>query len=199
MNRDPKIVTRDPKIVNRDPKIVARLLKPSSIVSVVALTAAWCGLWGQASVANVGAGFAIGVVATAAFGSRSPSGLRLVPMLKLGGLVARDLVTSTVGVAFEVLTPTDYTDEVIVEVDVGKSSKPHLLLLTVAITLTPGTAVVDVDAEQGCLTLHLLHRDRTEATIAHVKRMAELASLAFPASDLAADPQQEQSISGEAS
>ena len=76
-------------------------------ISVVALTAAWCALWGSPSVANILSGV---VVSTAAMtvGMRSgPGGVRIVPLLKLLWLVSVDLVVSTGVVVREVLTPTD--------------------------------------------------------------------------------------------
>ena len=83
-------------------------------------------------------------------------------------------------VALEVLTPTDRTDEAIVAVPLPTESRRHLLLLIVAVTVTPGTAVIDADPDTGTLYLHLLHSDRRDATVAHVEELAELACKALP-------------------
>ena len=96
------------------------------------------------------------------------------------GLVAVDLVVSTFTVAREILTPTDYTDEAIIAVPVPGETRSHLLMLIVAVTVTPGTAVVDTDPDTGTLYLHLLHADRSEQTTAHVTELAQLACRALP-------------------
>ncbi len=78
------------------------------------------------------------------------------------------------------MTPTDDTDEAIIAVDTDLEARSHLLMLVVAITVTPGTAVVDTDADTGRLYLHLLHAEKAESTVAHVQRIAELACRALP-------------------
>ena len=151
------------------------------LLTIVGLVAAWCALWGSVSVANVLSGTVLSLILlSASLGTRSSGGLRLVPLVRFAGLVAVDLLLSTVNVAREILTPTDYTEESIVAVVPPIDARRHLLLLVVAITVTPGTAVVDTDPDDGTLYLHLLHHDRAEATIAHVQELAQLACAALP-------------------
>ncbi len=158
----------------------ATLTKGSRLVAIAALTAAWCAMWRDVSAANVlaGAGIAVAIALTVA---RIPStGLEIRSFFTLTRLVLWDLITSTYSVAREVLTPTDYTDEVVLAVPVPECSRNHLTMLTVAITLTPGTAVIDADLEPPVLHLHLLHRERSAQTYAHTQRLAALARKAFP-------------------
>ncbi len=157
------------------------LLGIRRIATVTTLVIAWCALWGNASVANVASGLvlAIGVVLLD-IGPPGRGGVRLVPLARFFGLVFVDLVTSTFTVLWEVLTPTDRTEESIVAVPLPGETRAHLLLLVVAITVTPGTAVVDTDPDTGTLYLHLLHDRRRAATVAHVERLAELACAALP-------------------
>ncbi len=95
-------------------------------------------------------------------------------------LVAVDLVVSTVQVAWEILTPTDYTDEAIIAVDTSVESRSHLLMLVVAITVTPGTAVIDSDVDTGRLYLHVLHAEKSDEIERHVRHLADLACRALP-------------------
>ena len=158
-----------------------RHLRPGRIVTLASLTAIWCVLWGEATFANIAAGIVVAVAVTSfGLGPEGTNGVRLVPLLRLAWLVTVDLVKSTVSVAREILTPTDYTDESVVAVNVAADGRHHMLLLTVAITLTPGTAVVDVDPDTGTLYLHLLHDEQRAATIEHVKQLAHLACEALP-------------------
>lgn len=152
--------------------------------AVAALVFAWCALWERVSVANVLSGLVVAMVVLVLAGPPAdddgPGWIRPIPLLRFLGLVAADMARSTVGVAHEVLTPTDYTDESIVAVDLPSAARRHRLLLIVAVTVTPGTAVVDTDAETGALYLHLLHHERADDTLAHVRRLAELACAALP-------------------
>lgn len=159
------------------------LFRPRRLGNIVALTVVWCGLWQDLSVPNLLVGLVIGIGVTGArLGPPSSDGVRLVPLIKLLALVLVDLAKSTISVASEILTPTDYTEEAIVAVPLPPESRDHLLLLTVAITLTPGTAVVDSDPDTGTLFLHLLHQDRTDETITHTNRLIGLACAALPSS-----------------
>ena len=157
------------------------LLRPRRLALVALLTASWCALWGELSWANVLAGLAVGIVVVAT-GMCAPGegSFRIVPLVQLTALVAWDLVLSTVQVAKEILTPTDHTDEAIIRVEVPADTRSHLLLLVVAITVTPGTAVVDADPDSGALYLHVLHHDRHEQVREHVQRLAELGCAALP-------------------
>lgn len=151
------------------------------IISVVALTMAWCALWGSATIANISGGVLLSIVLTSSVVSTSSIGsVRIVPLLKLIGLVMVDLAKSTMSVATEILTPTDRTDEAIIGVKLPTGSSDHLLLVVVAVTLTPGTAVVDIDPDTGTIYLHLLHDQRRDETLDHVNQLARLACAALP-------------------
>lgn len=164
-----------------------RYLGPFSIrrlLTVVMLTLAWCALWGSLSFANIVSGAVVGfLVSGRLVGTDGTGWVRPGPLLHFGALVAVDLAQSTVSVAREILTPTDYTEEGIVAVDMPPGTRAHLLLMIVAVTVTPGTAVVDADPDTGRMYLHLLHLDRAEATVEHVLELAELACRALPMSN----------------
>lgn len=154
---------------------------PRRIVTVIALVAVWCALWRNISVANIVSGLIVAVVAVS-FSPPPPGsgGIRPLPLLSFFWLVAVDLVRSTVSVAREILTPTDYTDEAIIAVDAPVDARSHLLMLVVAITVTPGTAVVDAEPDTGTLYLHVLHAEQIPSITEHVRQLAELACAALP-------------------
>lgn len=159
------------------------------LLLVVAMTFAWCALWGEVSVANILSGLAVsgGLVL---YGVKNRTGMDGVTsgrvgfgaLVRLGGFVAWDLLKSTVEVAKEVITPDDDSiNEAIIAVELPPEAEHHLLLLVVAITVTPGTAVVDTDLENRKLYLHILHYDGRAEIEQHVKELARLAFAAFPA------------------
>ena len=162
------------------------LFTPRRLLVIALLVAAWCALWGTVSVANIASGTLVAVASTVFAGAdRTAGGIRVVPLAHFAWLVAADLVVSTVQVAWEILTPTDYTDEAIIAVDTRIDARSHFLLLVVAITVTPGTAVVDTDSDTGRLYLHVLHAEKAPEIDRHVRRLADLACRALPVRDTA--------------
>ena len=73
------------------------------------------------------------------------------------------------------------------------ASRDHLLLLYVAITVTPGTAVVAAEADGSVLYLHLLDVERRDATERHVHLLCRLAHEALPVELGSATPRPSQS------
>jgi len=155
------------------------------LISIAALVAAWCFLWATISIANIVSGTAIAIAVTSpSLATAGSGGVRLRPLLRLIWMATVDLAKSTVIVATEIITPKDRTKESIVAVKLPSGSRHHLLLLVVAITLTPGTAVVDTDPDAGILYLHLLHDQNRAKTIEHVVEFANLACQALPVSTI---------------
>ncbi len=161
------------------PSKLSDLMSVRRAATVIALTAAWCALWGNVSAANVLSGVLVSSVASFT-GSRAPGGVRLVPLLRLLWVVAIDLAVSTAVVVREVLTPTDYTEEAIIAVPVPVEARAHLLFLYIAITVTPGTAVVAGDDDASVIYLHVLHDDRRDDVVEHVELLVSLVNRAFP-------------------
>lgn len=153
----------------------------TKVCSVALLTGVWCALWGEATVANVVSGAVLASVLVI-IGTREtlPRTVRPVLLAKFIGLVAIDLAKSTITVAGEVLTPADRTREAIIVVDPRPDPVEHHLLMVVAVTITPGTGVVDVDLDTGEIYLHLLHAHKADDVIAHVQRLNRLANTALP-------------------
>lgn len=168
--------------------MIGRLIRASMrglslrrVVMMAALVATWCVLWGDISAANVLSGALLAAaLTTPGLGGALSGSIRPVPLVLLAWIVLVDLVKSTVGVAMEILTPGDRTSESIVAVTVPPEARRHMLFFTAAITLTPGTVVVDVDVDAGTLYVHLLHDTDVAANQADIQRLAELTCAAFP-------------------
>ncbi len=160
---------------------MTRFLQPRRIVMIIGLTLMWCALWTDLAAGTVVAGFIVAVGVTS-IGVAAPfeGTIRPIPLIRLGLVVAADLVKSTIAVAAEILTPTDYTDESVVAVLLSESCLDHLFFLASAITLTPGTAVIDSDADTGVLYLHILHDSKRQEVIEHVHQIANLIAEALP-------------------
>ncbi len=171
------------------------MMGPARIVASLMLVGVWCALWGDVSAANVLSGLAL--VALITVSQTGPGGrgeLRLLPLVRFFALAFVDLVQSTGAVARQVVTAGRPADEAVVAVNVAPVSKAHLLMLTVAVTVTPGTAVVDTDADTGTLYLHILDYRRTEATARHVERLADSAREALPRSNHNGRPNHSEAV-----
>lgn len=174
----------------------SRVFGTRHLLLVATMVFAWCALWGEATAANLISGVLVST-GLVYLGVRTRTGMdgvtsgrvKIVPLAHFAGVVAFDLVKSTFDVAREVLTPTDHTEEAIIAVHLSKEARHHLLLMVIAITVTPGTAVVDTDLDNNLLYLHILHYEGRDEIEAHVQRLAELACAAFPsAGDGSSDP-----------
>ncbi|MDH4144737.1 MAG: Na+/H+ antiporter subunit E [Acidimicrobiia bacterium] len=164
-------------------RFVRRMVEPAELATLAVLTALWCALWGEASIANVASGLAVALVAGRTMGPRRARSIRLGPLARFHLLVAADLVVSTVVIVREILTWRDDTDEIVISVQLPAEAADHLLMVTAGLTVTPGTAVVEVDRERAVVHLHLLHASRADSAVAHARRLATLAAAAFPMRD----------------
>ncbi|MFN3218260.1 MAG: Na+/H+ antiporter subunit E [Acidimicrobiales bacterium] len=163
--------------------MIASMFTVRRLVTVAGLVFAWLALWGTISVANILSGILVSVlVLGSGVGTSGRGGIRIGPLLRFGLLVLIDLVKSSFTVAWEILTPTDYTEEAIIAVEAPVDTRHHLLLLVVAVTVTPGTAVIDTDPDTGTLYVHLLHANKADEIRAHVLELSDLACRALPMS-----------------
>lgn len=151
------------------------------LATSVGLVVAWCALWGDVSWANVASGIALtAVLMLIGVSIGTSGGLRIVALSKFCGLVLADLALSTMSVARSILSAPERVDEAIVAVPCAAVTRSHFLLMICAVTVTPGTAIVDADPESGSLYLHLLHADEADQVVEHVQRLAALAEEALP-------------------
>lgn len=168
--------------------MIASLFTVRRLVTIAGLVFAWCALWGTVSVANVVSGVLVSLlVLGSGVGTAGRGGIRIGPLVKFGLLVLIDLVKSSFTVAWEILTPTDYTEEAIIAVEAPLDTRQHLLLLVVAVTVTPGTAVIDTDPDNGTLYVHVLHASKADEIRAHILELSELACRALPVTADGAD------------
>ncbi|MEM7093391.1 MAG: Na+/H+ antiporter subunit E [Actinomycetota bacterium] len=163
-----------------------------TFLGFIALVLGWCGLWRDFSVANVLGGALVAALVLVLDVSPPGAGkVKVIPLMRFLGVVAADLVKSTIGVAAEILTVTDNTEEAIIEVTTPLHARHHLLLLVIAVTVTPGTAVVDADPDTGTLYLHILHYDQAAGVRRHIAQLVELADQALPKAGIAASTRTE--------
>ncbi len=131
----------------------------STVVLVAWLTLVWVGLWGSVTAANVLGGVVVALVLVRVL-RPSPAGAPAVvspaALLRFVLRFCVDLVVSSLQVARLALRPRLALRQGIVSVQVPGASDTLLTVLADAISLTPGTLTVDVDAGTGTLYVHVL-------------------------------------------
>jgi multicomponent Na+:H+ antiporter subunit E len=148
------------------------------MIRLLLIVIVWCALWGDVSFANVLSGALIGVVVLG-LGPMVNGRVHVVPLAKLVWLMLVDLVVSTVVVAREVVWPSGSTEGFVL-VELPPEAEPHLFMLTVLVTLTPGTAVARVDREAITLEIYTFDLADSEAIEHHTHRLADYAIAGLP-------------------
>lgn len=90
---------------------------------------------------------------------------------------ARELVQSNVEVALHVIRPRMRFRPAIIELPLEPMSDAQITMLANMLTLTPGTAVLDVSSDRSRLFVHVLDVRSPEQTIQHIKTGLERRAL----------------------
>jgi multicomponent Na+:H+ antiporter subunit E len=124
--------------------------------------------------------------------------VRPLPLLVFLGHFVADLVVSGAEVAWQALRPGGVRSTAIVQVELRADSDLLLTMVAEAISLVPGSLVLDLDREHRVMTLHLLPaRDLAdvERKKAHVLVVEGRLVRAFgSADDIAAVERQEEQV-----
>jgi len=139
----------------------------------LALAVVWAGLWGSFTLPQLVIGFHVGFVtlwvAQPLFGGPSGYYLRAYRVVKLALFFLYDLFVSSLQVAYDVLTPTDYSNPAILRMPLDVKSDIEILLVTNLISLTPGSLSLDVTPDRKTLIVHVMFADNPEEVIAGLK------------------------------
>ncbi len=142
------------------------------VLKLSLLVVVWCLLWQSFSYANLLSGTAIGLLLVRRRGITGS--VRLVPFVNFVRLLVIDLVISTWDVLLTIFKGNEGVEEKVIEIAHSPKSSTQLYLLVVAITSTPGTAVIDVDKGRSTMRLHLLHGKEEDAVRSHVAELSNV-------------------------
>jgi len=152
-----------------------------TFVRLMLLTAAWCALWGEVSFANLLSGFVVSLIVNLSGNKLLPNeSINLFEMFRFLRLVFIDLIVSTFEVIKTILKGNKREDEAIIAVKLLPENQTHLYIIVLVVTLTPGTAVVDLDSKGSTIYLHLLDKSQVQSVKEHVYELADTARKAFP-------------------
>ncbi|WP_322892391.1 MULTISPECIES: Na+/H+ antiporter subunit E [unclassified Yoonia] len=143
----------------------------------IALAIIWAALWGSPTLLMLGAGYVLGFFtlwfASPVFGLKGSYFLRSWRVVRLILYFIYELIMSSLRVAYDVLTPDDYSNPAILEMPLDVKTDFQILLITNLISLTPGTLSLDVSPDRKTLTFHAMYADDPEALIADTKNGME--------------------------
>jgi multicomponent Na+:H+ antiporter subunit E len=123
------------------------------------LVLVWMLLWGTLSWANLLSGLLVALTVLTLLPLPHVVGgarVRPVPLLAFLGHFVVDLFVSGAEVAWQALRPAGVRRTAIVQVRLRADSDLLLTMVAEAISLVPGSLVLDLDREQRVMTLHLL-------------------------------------------
>lgn len=99
--------------------------------------------------------------------------IRLAALLRLVAYLAVDSVRSSLVLAWDVLTPRDYSSVRILRFATRAEGDVELLALSCAITLTPGTLTLDIADDRRTLLIHAMYAADAEAVLAGIRERYE--------------------------
>jgi multicomponent Na+:H+ antiporter subunit E len=155
---------------------------------VLWLTILWVTLWADISFGNIVGGLLVGlgVALVAQPPGRVPPekpSFRPFHAIVYGLYFLYELVTSTLVVAWEIVTPGFSLRRAIIAVPLHTTEEGLNTLVANSITLTPGTAAVDLrehpDGSPPTLYIHVLHSHDVETVRRDVLRLERRAIKAF--------------------
>jgi multicomponent Na+:H+ antiporter subunit E len=157
--------------------------------TVIWLTLVWMLLWGTFTPLSIVGGVLVALLVTALFPLPEALGRLPVRPLRLLGLVAflaYDLVVSALEVSWEVLRYGSRARGAIVAVPLLSRSDHVVTVMANAVSLSPGTMVLQIDQDGGvCYVYALGPRDRAGAERARLRTLdmqrRVLAALGSPA------------------
>ncbi len=141
------------------------------------LAIVWMGLTGSVSEWNFLAGLVVGAliigVYSGAAGETSYLG-RGWRLLSSFGRFIRMMVQSNLQVAWEVLTPKMHQKPRIIRYSVDGFTDAHRTALASAITLTPGTLVIDVSPDDKWLYIHCMYAENRDDAVRDIDDVARV-------------------------
>ena len=140
-----------------------------ALVANLLLALLWLALTGTASVWSFLVGLGLGFMALrgAQGGARSVYFRKVPEAIGFLGFFLKELVVSSLRVAWDVVTPRLRMRPAILAVPLDATSDAEITLLACLVTLTPGTLTLDVSLDRRTLFVHALFvRDYRETRAA---------------------------------
>ncbi len=141
------------------------MIRPTAVIS---LTLLWLLLWGDVTPLLVIGGVLVAVVVVVVFPFPKADwdgSFRPWPFLVLFTRFAFDLVVASFQVAWLAVRPRPLGDSAVIEVQLHTRSDLLLVLTSELVSLVPGSLLIELDADEGKIWLHVLDGNRDLAEV----------------------------------
>lgn len=142
----------------------------------LALAVVWCALWGAATAWMFIGGMLVGAAVISAYARARGDEPYLGRGLELASFLLAYLwllTKANAKIAWEVLTPRMHQTPRIIRYPIAGLSDAHRTTLANAITLTPGTLVVDVSPDDRWMYIHCMYARDRDAAVAELDDLAD--------------------------
>ncbi|MEV4711879.1 Na+/H+ antiporter subunit E [Micromonospora sp. NPDC049374] len=150
------------------PPLTPAARRRNQVIAVTALVAVWVLLWGTLSWANIISGLLVAAVLLAVFPLPPVTyagRIHPLPMLRFWLHFLRDLVVASAQVAWLALRVGHTPQSAIIAVQLRVNTDLNLTLAAEALSLLPGSLILEADRRTGTLYIHVLNvasRDEVE-------------------------------------
>ncbi|GGM08682.1 MULTISPECIES: Na+/H+ antiporter subunit E [Micromonospora] len=162
----PEPTTAREQIDEPNPPLTPRDSRRNRLVALFGLVAVWVLLWGTLSWANIIGGLVVALVVLAVFPLppvKFSGRIRPVPLLRFWLRFLWDLVVASVEVAWLAFRIGHTPQSAIIAVPLRVNSDLNLTLTAEALSLVPGSLILEVDPSTGTLYVHVINvRDMDE-------------------------------------
>lgn len=145
-----------------------------NLAGLLALVALWIALAGP-TLGQLVLGLVVSVLTLALTGmlrARNPR-VRPIAWARLIARLAYELVKSNLEVATHVLTPGMHFRPAILAIPLAPMTDPQIALLANMLTLTPGTAVLDISEDRSLMYVHMIDVPSRSEAIRTIKEGLE--------------------------
>ncbi len=136
--------------------------------SIWLIAIAWCFLQGSISSANLILGLFLGMfvfLISLSFNGMRTSFAQFKAVIRLTLFVVKELIISSLRIAWDILTPTVYARPRIVRIPIGDLDEVAITILANTICLTPGSLALEVSDDQQYLYVHVMYAEDREAAV----------------------------------
>lgn len=136
--------------------------------SIWLIALGWCFLQGSITLGNLILGGVLGMLVfmvSQSFNGMDKSLKQLNAINQLILFVLRELVVSSIRIAWDILTPTVYARPRVVRIPVEDLDDVAITILANAISLTPGSLALEVSDNRQNLYVHVMYADDRDATV----------------------------------
>ncbi|PRY93111.1 multisubunit sodium/proton antiporter MrpE subunit [Hasllibacter halocynthiae] len=148
-----------------------------TLVANIMLTVVWVAFLGAFTPLTVISGFLLGTVVLyllqPLMGAPTSYFRRAFYWAKLVAAFLYELVVSSVGVLWDIVTPRHRAVPAFVDVPLDVKSDTGILLVTNLISLTPGTLSLDVSPDRSTLRVHAMFAEDPEEVVRMIKQGME--------------------------